>query len=78
MLTYTVRFGDDMDVELRPHRYGKVGYRASESKQGPHVHVRTEQELVPYLERGWSIRMSAPGHPTSLTTAAHEDGWGKS
>jgi hypothetical protein len=78
MLTYTVRFGDDLGIELRPHRYGTTGYRASQSKEGPHVHVRTEQELVPYLRNGWSIRMSGPGHPPSLITPRSVDGWRKS
>jgi hypothetical protein len=58
-LTYAVRFGGDLGIELRPHRYN-TGYRADESKYGRHVHVHTEAELIPYLKRGWSVRMSAP------------------
>jgi hypothetical protein len=63
MLIYTVRFGDDLGIELRPHRYSKSGFRASRSKEGPHTHVCTEKELIPHLRDGWSIRMSGPGHP---------------
>jgi hypothetical protein len=73
-LTYTVRFGDDLGTELRPHCY-KTGYRASKSKYGPHVYVRNERELIPYMQRGWSVRMSAPGHPPSLITPNSVDGW---
>jgi hypothetical protein len=77
MLTYTVRFGDDLGIELRPHRF-RPGYRASKGKYGPHVHVQTEQELIPFLQRGWSIRMSAADHRPSLITPAHVEGWRRS
>ena len=73
-LTYVVRFGGDLGIELRPHRY-KTGYRASESKHGRHVHVHTEAELIPYLKRGWSVRMGAPGHPPSLVRPDSINGW---
>jgi hypothetical protein len=49
-LIYTVRFGDDLGTELRPHCY-KTGYRASKSKYGPHVYVRNAsyREAIPFL-----------------------------
>jgi hypothetical protein len=34
---------------------------------GSHAHVNTEAGLIPYMQRGWSICMSAKGHPPSLT-----------
>ncbi len=76
-LTYAVRFGDDEGITLKPHRY-KTGYRASKTKFGPHIHVARETELIPYLHRGWAIRMSAPGHPPSLIIADSVSGWQKS
>jgi hypothetical protein len=73
-LAYTVRFGNDVGTTLRPHRF-KDGYRASESKYGRHEHVQTEEELIRFLQRGWSIRMSAPGHAPSLICPDSVDGW---
>ncbi len=74
MLRYTVRFGQDKGLTLTPHRY-KDGYRASKTKFGPHEPVNTEEELVPYLQRGWSIRMSAKNYRPSLITPESVDGW---
>jgi len=73
-LTYTVRFGEDLGIELRPHRF-KQGYRASKTKEGPHDHVPTERDLIPYMQRGWSVRMSAPGHSPSLISPNSLKGW---
>ena len=75
-LTYTVKFGQDIGTILRPHRY-KTGFRASKGKFGPHAHVQTEKELIPYLQREWGIRMSARGHSPSLITPASVNGWRK-
>jgi hypothetical protein len=75
-LRYIVWFGNDIGLTLRPHRY-KGGYRASEAEVGPHAHVNNEDGLIPYMQRGWSIRMSAKGHPPSLITPASVSGWRK-
>jgi hypothetical protein len=76
-LTYEVRFGDDIGLTLRPHRY-KTGFRASKGKFGPHAYVQTEGDLIPYLQRGWGIRMSARGHSPSRITPASVEGWRES
>jgi hypothetical protein len=49
----------DIISELPPYKTEKV-VLTSGPKHGRHVHVRAETELIPYLQRGWSIRMSAP------------------
>jgi hypothetical protein len=61
-------------MTLRPHRF-KEGFRASITRYGPHVHVDTEEELIPLLQHGWSIRMSARGHAPSLICPDSVDGW---
>ncbi len=76
-LTYTVRHRNDKGMVLTPHRY-KDGYRASRGKFGPHAYVQTEEELIPYLEKGWFIRMSAEGHPPSGIRPESVEGWRKS
>jgi hypothetical protein len=73
-LTYNVRWGKDVGLTLKPHRH-KQGYLASKSKFGPHKYVNTEQELIPYLQKGWCIRMSAPDHASSLICANSVEGW---
>jgi hypothetical protein len=73
-LTYTVRFGKDTGSTLTPHR-SKRGFVASKNKEGPHEYVQSEEQLIPYLQRGWSIRMSAPGHAPSLICPDSVDGW---
>lgn len=73
-LTYSVRFGRDIGMTLTPHR-SKRGFIASKTKEGPHEYVQTEEALIPYLQRGWSIRMSAPGHAPSLICPDSVDGW---
>jgi hypothetical protein len=75
-LIYTVRHGKDEGLTLKPHRY-KAGYRASKTKFGPHIHVDAEEKLVPYLQIGWFIRMSAKDHPPSGIKPESVDGWRK-
>jgi hypothetical protein len=74
-LTYTVRWGGDKGTVLKPHLYRNKGFRAFESKFGPQVHVRTEAELIPFLRKGWLIRMSANGHPPSGIKPESVNGW---
>lgn len=73
-LTYKIPFGMDIGLTLTPHRF-KAGYRASKSKHGPHEYVSTERALIPYIQRGWSVRMSAPGHAPSLISPGSITGW---
>jgi hypothetical protein len=73
-LHYTVRFGDNKGLTLRPHRFRR-GYRASKTALGPHAHVATEEELITYLRQGWSIRMSGTGHAPSLIRPEAIAGW---
>lgn len=75
MLTYRVRWGSDRGLVLRPHYFKKRGFRAFESKSGPQVHVKTEQELIPYIRKGWLVRMSAPGHAPSGISPDSIEGW---
>jgi hypothetical protein len=55
-LTYVVRFGRELGIELRPHRF-KKGYRASESKYGRHGHVPAK---VAQTKCGMDISESSP------------------
>jgi len=73
-LVYVIRCGGRCGTKLKPHRY-KCGYRASQTRIGPHVYVRTQEELIPLLRRKWFIRMSAPGCPPSLIAPRSVEGW---
>jgi len=76
MLRSIVWFGKITGLTLRPHRY-KRGYRASKAKHGPHAYVDTEGGLIPYLQHGCSIWMSARYHPPSLIAPESVTGWRK-
>ena len=71
VLRHIVWFGNDKGLTLRPHRY-----KASKAQAGPHAHVDKEDGLIQYLQRGWSIRMSAKGHPL-LIAPNLVSGWRK-
>ena len=66
MLESRVRRGKEPGVILRPHKFGNGKYKAEKFKGGDWEWVETEQGLRPFLQRGWSIRMSNPD------TASHK------
>ena len=57
-LEFTVQRGNDRGVVLVPHKCKDGSYLASMHKDGPHKHVWKEEDLVPLVRQGWSIRMS--------------------
>ena len=60
-LRYVVREGQEMGELLYPHRYEDGHYVASRTRyKEDQIEVATEGELVDYLQRGYSIRMSNP------------------
>ena len=58
MLEATVRWGKVEGITLVPHKFGDGTYRASKSKFGPHQKVKAWEDLIPWMRRGYSIRMS--------------------
>lgn len=74
-LTYTVRWGHDKGLVLKPHYFRKRGYRALKSKFGQQVDVPTQEQLVPYIRKGWLVRMSAPRHAPSGISPDSIEGW---
>ena len=79
MLTATVRWGKGQGIQLTPHKFRDGTYRASKSKFGPHETVRNWEALIPWMRRGYSIRMSpkdsANRRGPSLITPARVKGW---
>ena len=60
-LRYVVREGQKTGEMLHPHRYEDGHYVASRTRyKEDQIEVATEGELVDYLQRGYSIRMSNP------------------
>lgn len=71
IITATVTRGQNKGTTLKPHRFpgnyfliskgGKNGNRRECAKE-----VSSEQELESWIQRGYGIRMSAPGVSPSL------------
>ncbi|HEU5400152.1 MAG TPA: hypothetical protein VFU86_02275 [Terriglobales bacterium] len=58
---YIVREGKEIGEVLYPHRYDDGHYIASHTRyKEDQIEVGSEQELIDYLQRGYSIRMSSP------------------
>jgi hypothetical protein len=61
---------------VTPHRYSDGCYVVSTSKnQVDQVRVRSDEDLIAYLQRGLQLRMSVDGTSASLFTPARIHGW---
>jgi hypothetical protein len=68
-LTYTINKGLNQGKKLYPHRNKEGFYIASFTRfKKNYVYVRTEEELLDLIKKGYKIRMSNPreGIPPSL------------
>ena len=79
MLEFTVERSTDCGMVLVPHKRRDGSFLASKHKNGPHKQVGKEEDLVPLLKEGWSIRMSPRGgqhrRGASLISPASIRGW---
>jgi hypothetical protein len=66
-LTYTVKDGRGAGTALTPHVHRDGCYVVSMSRfDADYVRVPVGEPLLPWVQRGFSVRMSAPGRAPSL------------
>lgn len=66
-LTYEVREGADVGLVLTPHVHRDNCYVVSMTRFArDYVRVPVGESLLPWVHRGYSVRMSAPGRAPSL------------
>jgi hypothetical protein len=70
-ISATRKRGKDIGLLLTPHKHEDGMYVASPTRfERDYVRVPTAEALIPLIERGLKVRMSAPGFPPSLIAPA--------
>ena len=70
MLFFIVSRGNNRGIRLTPHRFKDGTYHVLRTKGGTPVRVKNEEDLQPYLDRGYLLRMSNKSehhHPSGIT-----------
>ena len=79
MLWAFVCRGKNRGIRLEPHRYVRDGgrFHVAKAKEAPPIAVHSEAEIIRYLQRGLSLRMSnrSEGYPPSLIKPKSIKGW---
>jgi hypothetical protein len=74
--TYTVRHGEEQGVVLRPHLYSDGFFVVSMTRFArDQIKVPRHEPLRGWLQKGYSVRMSAPGVSPRLISPASVEGF---
>jgi hypothetical protein len=74
VLSYTVRYGSDLGLQLAPHRYRDKKFRMRKKAGDAWIAVE-ESQIESYLSKGYILRMSARGHSPSGISPNSIEGW---
>jgi hypothetical protein len=77
MFTCRVSSGQNIGIQLTPHRFRDGAFRVSKAKEGPYFAVKDELAIETYLGHGCSLRMSnkRDRHSPSLIPPESIEGW---
>jgi hypothetical protein len=77
MLHYRVKRGRNTEVVLTPWLHKDGTFHVLREKGDQPTCVRTEDAVIPYLKKGYSLRMGnkAEGHSPSLVRPKSIRGW---